>query len=86
VGVRGPETSKVSVIGFPARGEEGVYILITAWVGGLAKREPWDKNIRTEAERQECLAFWCKEALVYDEEVMGSPFTSSWEDVLRDFP
>lgn len=79
---RGVETSKVSLLAFPSREDVRTYVLITAWVGSLAPKEPWDPNIASELERRESLEFWCTHALVYDQSVMGEPFTSSWSEWL----
>lgn len=59
------------------------FILITAWIGVLAKKEPWDPGIKSEAERTECLRFWCSRALAYDPMVMEQPFESTWDEVLK---
>jgi hypothetical protein len=76
---RGVETSMVSLLAFPNRDDVHTYVLITAWVGSLAPKEPWDTNITTELEQRDSLEFWCRHALVYDPSVMSSePFTSSW--------
>lgn len=79
----GEETTKVVVLAFPERGEADTYVLVTSWVGSLAPKEPWDPNIRNDAEYQECLRFWCSHALVWDPAVMSEPFESSWAEVLR---
>lgn len=78
----GEETAKVVILAFAARGEANTYVLVTSWVGSLARKEPWDPMIKSQGEYQECLHFWCSNALVYDSSVMGEPFESSWEKVL----
>ena len=83
IGDLGEETSKVSILAFPDRSGSGDYILITTWIGFLAPKEPWDNNIKSEKEFQESLDFWLTHALIYQEEVMGQPFTSSWERILK---
>jgi hypothetical protein len=79
----GKKTTKVVVLAFASREEAGTYVLVTSWVGSLAPKEPWDPNIRGDAEYQECLSFWCSNALVWDPSVMSEPFKGSWEEVLR---
>lgn len=80
-GVLGSETTRMVVIAKPSR-IQGEYDLITSWVGILAKKEPWDPNITTLSEFNECLKFWSSTALVYQPEVMGPVLESSWEQVL----
>ena len=86
----GPEVSTVAVLASQAKDrgtgeiQPGKYTLVTAWVGSAeAEREPWDKGIKTERERQAALRYWCSHALVYDKEVMGEPFQSSWKEILE---
>ncbi len=86
----GPEVSTVAILAFQARDrstgkiQPGKYILATAWIGSAeAEREPWDKGIKTERERQAALRYWCSHALVYDKEVMDKPFQSSWKEILE---
>jgi hypothetical protein len=81
--VEGPETTKVVVMAFPSRESRGVYILVTSFVGQLAPKEPWDKNIRSQSELQESLDFWCSHALIYDPEISGPVFESTWRQVLE---
>ena len=76
---QGEDTSKVSLLAFPDR-SGGDYVLITAWVGTLAPREPWD--CQKPKELKESIEFWCRNALVYNPEVMEEPFKSSWEEIL----
>jgi hypothetical protein len=76
-------TNYVAIVASLDRNQPNTYKLITAWVGRLARREPWDRNIRDDGERSECLKFWCSNALIYDPNVMGEPFESSWTEVLR---
>ncbi len=82
VGKEGEETTKVVVLAFPARGEAGTYVLVTSWIGSLAPKEPWDPMIKTPEEYQDCLQFWCSNALVWDPAVMLEPIESSWEEIL----
>jgi len=79
----GEKTTKVVVLAFASREEADTYVLVTSWVGSLAPKEPWDSNIRTDEEYQECLNFWCSNALVWDPAVMSEPFEGTWEEVLR---
>jgi hypothetical protein len=76
------ETTKVVILAFASRDEVGTYVLVTSWVGSLAPKEPWDPNIRNDAERQECLRFWCTHAFVWNPTMMSDHFESSWADVL----
>lgn len=78
----GEETTKVVILAFASREEAGTYVMVTSWVGPLAPKEPWDPNIRNDAERQECLSFWCTHALAWDPTVMSDHFESSWVNVL----
>lgn len=81
VGELGEETSKIVVIARPGS-VATQYELITAWVGALARKEPWDATISNQAEFNECLSFWSSTALVYEAETMGPVFESSWREVL----
>lgn len=81
VGELGEETSRIVVIARPNH-IESQYDLITAWIGTLAKKEPWDGSIAEPGEFQECLNFWSSTALVYDPAIMGPVFESSWKDIL----
>lgn len=78
----GPETTKVVVLAFASKESRGQYVLVTSFVGELAPKEPWDRNIRSQEELQESLDFWCSHALAYDPSVMGEPFASTWRRVL----
>ncbi len=80
-GVVGDETSKVVIIARPGR-EHHPYILVTAWIGSLAQKEPWDPNISSKAEYKDCLDFWCSHALVQDPAVMSIPFMDTWRSIL----
>ena len=80
VGTIGPEASTVVVLAFAGR-EPATYVLITAYVGELAPKEPWDAE--PGPEREDSLAFWSSHALVWDGEVMGKPFTSTWSEVIN---
>ncbi len=57
--------------------------LLTAYVGKLTPREPWDPGLQTDEEKSEALNFWSQYALVHDPEVMGEIFVSTWEEVLK---
>lgn len=80
VGVQGPEVSTVVVLAFAGQ-ESATYVLITAYVGALAPKEPWDASPGTE--RDESLRFWGENALVYDPAVMGEPFASTWQEIIN---
>ena len=77
----GDETSRIVVIARPTP-LETQYDLITAWIGTLAKKEPWDASIGERTEFRECLNYWSSRALVYDPSTMGPVFDSSWTEVL----
>lgn len=80
IGALGPEVNTVVVLAFAGR-EPGTYALITAYVGALAPKEPWDAT--PGIEREQALEFWGKNALVYDPEVMGEQFESTWQDIIN---
>lgn len=81
VGKLGEETSRIVVVARPSL-IENQYDLITAWIGTLARKEPWDRNISGRREFENCVNFWCCSALVYDPALMGPVFESSWRDIL----
>lgn len=81
IGAVGLEISHVVIIAKPSD-RPGVYDLITAYVGDLAPKEPWDPTLTTEVERAASLAFWTSHALVYDQTIMGPPIVSTWDAVL----
>lgn len=78
---QGDETDKVSVLAFAARGEKNVYILARTFIGPLAPKEPWDRNINCVAEFDSSYNFWSTHALVYEPGVMGDYFESTWREV-----
>jgi hypothetical protein len=78
----GEDTTKIVVLARPNRTESRTYDLLTSWIGLLACKEPWDKTIANHKEFQECLGFWCSNALIHDPAVMGEIFESTWGDVL----
>lgn len=74
------DTTKIVVLARPS--DSRTYILVSSWIGLLARKEPWDKTIANHEEFQECLGFWCSNALIHDPAVMGDIFESTWRDVL----
>jgi len=83
VGVEGPEATTVVILAFADKRDARTYVLITAFVGDLAPKEPWDRSmVRGSAEHREALAFWCSHALIWSPDVMGDPFESSWSKIL----
>lgn len=76
----GTPTSKVVVIA--KRDQVGRIFLVTAWIGGLATKEPWDRFIKGPEQFKDCLDFWCSHALVHDPVTMGPVFQSTWNQVL----
>jgi len=79
----GEETTQVVILAFASREEAGMYVLVTSWIGSLARKEPWDPMIRSQEEYQDCLQFWCSNALVWDPAVMSEPFESNWVEILK---
>jgi hypothetical protein len=79
---KGEEATKVVVLAFPSRENKRTYVLVTSWIGSLAPKEPWDRNIKSEEELRESLDFWTSHALIWDSAVMSEPFESSWEEIL----
>lgn len=52
------------------------YVVLTAFVGQLAQREPWDRTIKNSIEQVASLLFWKNHALVWgSQEVVGQPTT-----------
>lgn len=83
VGREGPETTKLVVLAFADKAVRGQYVLITAYVGELAPKEPWDRSmVSGSAEAVAALEFWCCHALVHDPAVMGQPFEATWQEIL----
>jgi hypothetical protein len=80
-GAVGTESTTIVVIAKPAAAEAH-YELITAWIGILAKKEPWDSSIASQDEFDDCLQFWSTTALVFDPATMGAVSESSWEEIL----
>ena len=79
VGV-GPEVRTVVVLAFAGR-EPATYVIVTAYVGVLAPKEPWDAA--PGPEREQSLAFWGANALIHDPVVMSEPFESSWQEIIN---
>ena len=46
------------------------YQLLTAYVGELAEKEPWDPTIEDESERKRCEEFWNSHALIYNADLI----------------
>lgn len=76
------DTTKIVVLARPS--DSRTYILVSSWIGLLARKEPWDKTIANHEEFQECLGFWCSNALIHDPAVMEDIFESTWRKVLGD--
>lgn len=66
------------------RTRPGNYVLVTSWVGSLARKEPWDKTIRDQEQLNQSLDFWCRNALIHDPATMGPVFESSWSEILAE--
>ena len=76
--------TSISIIAYPET--DGSYVLITAFIGSLTPREPWDKNMKTDEEKQGALDFWCSCSLVHNPETMGAIFESTWEEEIAKVP
>jgi len=74
--------STITVVAKPIEGSQE-WELLTAYVGKLTPREPWDRGLQTQEEKKEALDFWSQYALVHDSEVMGPIFSSTWEEELK---
>ena len=81
-GTVAPPARSVVVIAKMNRDDPATYNLVTAWIGTLARKEPWDPMIKSETDYQESLNFWCSNALIHDPDVMGEIFASTWDEVL----
>lgn len=57
---RVPEPSSVVTVILKRDDREGVYVLITAFVGSAAPPEPWDRNATEES-----VVFWSSHALIW---------------------
>jgi hypothetical protein len=80
-GVVGAESTTIVIIAKPTP-TKGRYELITAWVGILARKEPWDPTIASQDEFNDCLHFWRTTALVFDPATMSPAAESSWGETL----
>jgi hypothetical protein len=67
----------------PSNGNSRVE-LASAFIGELAPLEPWAPQLPTRPEFQIALDFWCRNALVYDSQVMQPMFATTWRQVLRE--
>ena len=71
---REPEyTHKITVIMCVCRAEAGEEwadkaVVITAFAGALAEKEPWDSSLKTSEEKAKAKAFWATHALVPTDE------------------
>lgn len=57
-------TRLMTVVGGPAGPHR--CRLYSAWGGPIAQREPWDRSLHTQAERDESARFWAVHALSND--------------------
>ena len=60
-----PEPCSVVTVILKRDDREDYYVLITAFVGYRAEPEPWDRNLRTEADQRRAREFWSSHALVW---------------------
>jgi len=76
------DTDLVSIVANPI--EKKSYELVTAWFGEFAPKELWDPNLTDDPSAYKAsINFWCRHALVHDQEVMDEPFESTWEDIVN---
>lgn len=59
--------------------DKNVYETLTSYIGEGSPREPWDPNLISEEDRQECEDFWHSHALVYDENLIDWEKTKAFE-------
>ncbi len=87
-GMIGAETSIFSLMGFCRSNKDPdmrSYMLIGAHIGTLSPPEIWDsKKFPTKSEFDNALAYWQKNAFVYDGGWMSDIFTTTQRHVLED--
>ena len=79
------DTRFFTVIAYKNR-RNGIWTLISCFNGPSVYREPHDRHFIDKhdgREFAEALEFWTTHALVWEEEIMDEPFTSSWDEVLK---
>jgi len=59
----GKETSLVTMIITRDDRDKDLYRVCAAYYGMKGTKEPWDKHIESEEEKQECIDFWNNHAL-----------------------
>lgn len=59
----GKETSLVTMVIVRDEKDRNLYRVCAAYYGMKGTREPFDKNIKSEEERQKCIDFWSNHAL-----------------------
>ncbi len=88
IGIRGAEVTTLVVVAtvIAGREAEGAYTLRTAYPADfISPREPMDPTLPAQ-ELDESLAWWSRNALLHDPEVMGQVFYSTWNEVLCKAP
>lgn len=82
VGASKIPTSHFTMAAF--KGRYGDWILITGYAGESDPREPNDRSLVPGSEDfYQALEFWTSHALVYDPEIMGEVYESTWADELK---
>lgn len=76
-----PDPPQVTQISLAVRWGDQRPRLITAWFGGEMFREPFDGSLSTR-EYVYSVIFWREHAFVWDAATMGTPFQSTWAEVL----
>lgn len=84
VGAQKKDTNSFVVLARKDNGS-GLWRLITGYAGTSAPLEPHDRhfcNPKNRFEFLKALAFWSSHALVWEPELMGDYYESSWKDEL----
>ena len=66
----GKETSLVTIVVVRDEKDRDLYRVCAAYYGMKGTKEPWDKNIKSEEERHECIDFWSSHALCMSSKVI----------------
>lgn len=80
LGIEKPETSLFTVIAYQDETTKQ-WVLITGFTGPSAPREPHDRYFDDKLDSDEyknALNFWTTHALVWEADVMGEAYESSW--------
>jgi hypothetical protein len=60
------------------------FVLITAYIGNMGEKEPMDRNIKSDAELEKSLDYWCETAFHYDKKTMSEIRIASWEEIISE--